>query len=118
MKITQFFQLIFGIVINCFILGVFIFSISTKLNSNLEDTFFAVGALALFIGICFNILGNQTRQSMEYSEEINFEYVSKVDLQNHKHKNTKDNTGFSTASIISGVIIISSIIMLITGYFI
>lgn len=118
MKMSQLFQLIFGIIINFFILSVFIFSISTKLNYNLEDTFFAVGSIALFIGICFNILGNQTRQSMEYSKELNSQYGSKVDLENHKHKSKNDKTLFSNASIISGVIIISSIVMLITGYFI
>lgn len=118
MKRAQLFQLIFGIVINCSILGVFIFSISIRLNSNLEDTFFAVGSIALFIGICFNILGNSTKSPIQYWEELNSQYVSKVDLENHKHENKNDKTLFSTASIISGVIIISSIVMLITGYFI
>lgn len=117
MKKAQLFQLIFGIVLNCSILGIFIFSISTKLNSNLKDTFFAVGSIALFIGICFNILGNSTKSLTQYSEELNYEYVSKVDLENHKHKNKNDKTSFSATSIISGIIIISSIVMLITGYF-
>lgn len=116
MKMVQLFQLIFGIVINCCILGVIIFIVSTKLNFNLEDTFFIVGSMALFIGICFNILGNSTRLSMQYSEKLNFQYVSKVDLKNHKHENTKDKIVFSVASIVSGVIIISSIVILITGY--
>ena len=118
MKKAQLFQLIFGIVINCCILGVIIFIVSTRLNYNLEDIFFAVGSIALFIGICFNILGSSTRLPMEYSEELNFQYVSKVDLENHKHENTKDKIVFSAASIISGVIIISSIVILITGYFV
>lgn len=118
MKMTQLFQLIFGIVINCCILGIFIFTISTKLNSSLGDTFFVVGSIALFIGICFNILGNSTRSAMQYSEELNAQYVSKVDLENHKHENRKGKSVFSTASIISGVIIISSIVILITGYFV
>lgn len=118
MKRSQLFQLIFGILINCSILGVFIFSISTKLKYNLGDTFYAVGSIVLFIGICLNILGNSTRPSMQYLEELNAQYISKVDLENHKHEYRKGKSVFSTASIISGVIIISSIVILIVGYLI
>lgn len=117
MKMSQLFQLIFGIVINCCMLCVFIFSISIKLNTNLGDTFFVVASIALFIGICFNILGNSTRLSIQYLKESNTQYVSKVDSESHKQENKNDKTLFSTASIISGIIIISSIVMLIIEYF-
>lgn len=118
MKMSQLFQLIFGIIINCCILGLFIFIVSTKLNFNLKNIFFTVGSMALFIGISFNILGNSSRRLMQYSEELNFEHLSMGNLQNHKKEKTKDKIMYSAASIISGVIIISSIVILITGYFI
>ena len=117
MKTSQLFQLIFGIAINCCILGVIIFIVSTKLNFTLEDTIFTVGSIALFIGICSNILGNQSRLLTQYSEDLNSQCASRVDLENHKHENTKDKSVFSAASIISGVIIISSIVILIVGHF-
>ncbi|WP_160688769.1 hypothetical protein [Clostridium sp. C2-6-12] len=115
MKTSQLFQLIFGTVINCCILGRIIFIVSTKLNITLEDTSYIIGLMTLFIGISFNILGNSARLSMENSEDLKSQYISKSDLKNYKYRKKKDV--FSNSSIISGVIIISSIVILIAGHF-
>jgi hypothetical protein len=117
MKTSQLFKLIFGIVINYCILGAIIFIVFTKLNFSLEDTIFAVGSTALFIGICFNILGNPMNLSMDSPENLNSQYVQRVYLKAQKNKSAKKKITFSIASIISGAIILSSIFILITGYF-
>lgn len=117
MKTSQLFKLIFGIVINYCMLGAIIFIVFTKLNFSLEDTIFTVGSTALFIGICFNILGNPMRLSMESSENLNSQYVQRVHLKAQKNEKANKKITFSAASIISGAIIISSIFILITGYF-
>lgn len=117
MKRSQLFKLIFGIVINYFILRVISLIISHRVNLTLEDTTFIVGLTALLIGIWINITGNPMGLSIQSSGNLNSQYVSRVDLEAQKHENVKKKITFSSASIVSGVIIISSLLILITGYF-
>jgi hypothetical protein len=117
MNKSQLLKLITGIVINYLILGLIVFIFSVKLKVTLGDTAFIIGMIALFIGIAINVTGNPMGLSMQSSGNLNSQYVSRADLEAQKHEEPKDKITFSNISIISGVIIISSIFILITAYF-
>lgn len=117
MKKVQLFKLLFGIVINYLILGAITFAFSSHFNFLLENSAYVIGLLTLIFGICFNIIGSPMGASIQYSGNKNSQYESKVDLTAKDHENNKDKIIFNIRSIIVGAIIISSLLILITSFF-
>lgn len=117
MKKVQLYKLLFAIIINYLILGSIIFAFSSQYNYKLEDTAFVIGLLALILGISFKIIGNPMELSIQPIGNINSQDVSKVDSLDKEHENSKDIITFSFKDIITGAIIISSLLILITSFF-
>lgn len=117
MKKVQLFKLLFGIIINYLILGAITFAFSSRFNFSLEDSAYVIGLLALILGICFNIIGSPMGMSIQYNGNKNSQYESKVDLTAKEHQRNKDKIIFNIRSIIIGAIIISSLLILITSFF-
>lgn len=117
MKKAQLFKLLSAIIINYLILGSIIFAFSSRYNYKLNDSAFVIGLLALILGISFKIIGNPMELSIQPIENINSQDVSKIDLIDKEHENSKDKITLSFRDIITGVIIISSLLILITSFF-
>lgn len=116
MRKIKILKFLFIILVNYSILELISFLISYFFNFTLKDTSFVIGLLVFIIELCLNISGNPMGLSLQSLGNINSQYVSNVDLNAIKHENN-DNPQISVKNLINSTLFFSSILILITAYF-
>ena len=93
------------------------FAISHWFSYNLKDVLFILGLFSLIIGIISNISGNPHGLSLQSLGNNNAQYVANVDFKANGHENIENRPVVNLKSIMTSAFLISSILILITAYF-
>jgi len=117
MKKRPIFKYVIVIIINYSINILLSFAISHWFSYNLNDVLFILGLFALMIGIISNISGNSHGLSLQSLGNNNAQYVANVDFKANEHENIEHRPVVNLKAIMTSAFLISSILSLITAYF-
>lgn len=118
MKKIKFFKFISAMVINYFILGLISFAISQFYSFTFKDTSFIIGLVVFMFELCINISGNPFGLSLQSLGQINSQYVSNVDFKAFQHEDALKRSNVNIKTLINSTLLFSSILILITSYYI
>jgi hypothetical protein len=117
MKSRIIYKYLITIIINYSITILLSLAISHWFSYNLKDVLFIVGLLTLIIVIISSISGNSQGLSLQAFGNNNSQYVANVDFKATQHEKIEDRPMVSLKSIMTSTFLISSILSLITAYF-
>jgi hypothetical protein len=111
------FKYIMGVIINYSITILLSFAISHWFSYNLKDVLFLLGLFSLIIAIISNISGNPNGLSLQSLGNNNAQYVANVDFKANGHEIIEHRPVFNIKALMASAFLISSILSLITAYF-
>ena len=117
MKKIKIFKFIFTILVNYLILGGISFAVAHFYNFMVKDTSFVIGMIVVIVELFINISGNPMGLSLQSFGNVNSQYVSNVDFKARQHEEKNDRAEVDIKSLINSTLLFSSILILITSYY-